>query len=297
MEVSASNASSRFPPRRSSSTQPSSRSRAPLSNPEGAICSVTAVTVDEPEERVTIAIGELLSSDEAVVVELKFHGILNDQLRGFYRSVFTAPGDPVGTVRTIATTHFEPTDARRAFPCFDEPDKKAVFSITVDVPEGLSAFSNWSVESEEALPSGGSRVKFGDTMPMSTYLAAVVVGPLRQTPPVDVDGTPVSVVHVEGKEHLTDYTLEAAAHSIRFFTEWFGIPYPAAKLDLVALPDFAMGAMENLGCVTFRESALLVDPRVRRPPSYSASLLSSLTRSHTCGSAISSQCGGGTGSG
>jgi puromycin-sensitive aminopeptidase len=221
---------------------------------------VTAVTVDEESERVTIAVSELLSSDEDFTVELKFRGILNDQLRGFYRSVFSPPGGPEGTVETIATTHFEPTDARRAFPCFDEPDKKAVFSITVDVPEGLSVFSNWSVSSEEPLPSGGRRVHFGDTIPMSTYLVAVVVGPLEQTTPLDVDGTPVSVVHVPGKGHLTAFALEAAAHSIRFFNEWFEIPYPAAKLDLIALPDFAMGAMENLGCVTFRESALLVDP-------------------------------------
>jgi puromycin-sensitive aminopeptidase len=221
---------------------------------------VTTVTTDDESERVTIAVGELLSSNEDFSVELEFHGILNDQLRGFYRSMFSPRGAPEGTTETIATTHFEPTDARRAFPCFDEPDKKAVFSITVDVPEGLSSFSNWSVESEEPLPSGGRRVRYGDTIPMSTYLVAVVVGPLSQTPPVDVDGIPVSVVHVAGKENLTAFALEAAAHSIRFFTEWFEIPYPAAKLDLIALPDFAMGAMENLGCVTFRESALLVDP-------------------------------------
>src|ERR1700722_11903726 len=220
----------------------------------------TALTVDEESERVTIAISELLSSDEDFTVKLKFHGTLNDQLRGFYRSLFSPPGAKEGATETIATTHFETTDARRAFPCFDEPDKKAVFSITVDVPDGLSVFSNWSVSSEEPLATGGRRVHFGDTIPMSTYLVAVVVGPLEQTPLVDVDGIPVSVVHVPGKGHLTAFALEAAAHSIRFFTEWFGIPYPAAKLDLIALPDFAMGAMENLGCVTFRESALLFDP-------------------------------------
>jgi puromycin-sensitive aminopeptidase len=226
----------------------------------GRSLAVTSVTVDEEGERLTIAVGELLSSDEEFSVEVKFHGTLNDLLCGFYRSIFSPTGAIEGTLETIATTHFEPTDARRAFPCFDEPDLKAVFSVTVDVPEGLSVFSNWSVASEEPLASGGRRVHFGDTIPMSTYLVAVVVGPLEQTPPMDVDGTPVSVVHVPGKGHLTDFALEAAAHSIRFFNEWFGIPYPAAKLDLVALPDFAMGAMENLGCVTFRESALLVDP-------------------------------------
>ncbi len=95
---------------------------------------------------------------------------------------------------------------------------------------------------------------------MSTYLVAFVVGPLEATEPVDVDGVPLRIVHPPGKAHLTAFALEVGAHALRFFTEYFGIPYPADKLDLVAIPDFAFGAMENLGCVTFRESALLVDP-------------------------------------
>ncbi len=226
---------------------------------EGRQLEVTDISLDEPAEQVTIRLREPLSSGTDVHVEIGFAGTLNDQLRGFYRSRFTSVEGPEGAEQIIATTHFEPTDARRAFPCFDEPDLKAVFSVTVDVPEGLGAWSNWSVASEEPLASGGRRVRFGDTMIMSTYLVAVVVGPLAHTDPVDVDGMPITVVHVPGKEHLTRFALRAAAHSVRFFTEWFEIPYPGSKLDLVALPDFAMGAMENLGCVTFRESALLVD--------------------------------------
>ncbi len=219
---------------------------------------VTEISLDEDSEQVAIGLGQALTGGEDLFVDLSFKGTLNDQLRGFYRSMFTPAGAPEGTEEIIATTHFEPTDARRAFPCFDEPDLKAVFSITVDVPEGLGVWSNWSVVSEEPV-AGGRRVRFGDTMIMSTYLVCVVVGPLRQTYPVEVDGMPITVVHVPGKEHLTQFALEAAAHSVRFFTEWFELPYPGSKLDLIALPDFAMGAMENLGCVTFRESALLVD--------------------------------------
>ena len=97
-------------------------------------------------------------------------------------------------------------------------------------------------------------------MVMSTYLVAFVVGELVSTAPVDVDGIPVRIVHVPGKQDLTSFALEAAAHALRFFTDWFGISYPAEKLDLLAIPDFAFGAMENLGCVTFREALLLVDP-------------------------------------
>ena len=168
----------------------------------GRSLQVTEVSLDEPAEQVTVRLGEPLSVGEDILVELAFKGTLNDQLRGFYRSMFTPEGAPDGTSEIIATTHFEPADARRAFPCFDEPDLKAVFSISVDVPEGLDVWSNWSVVSEEPIASGGRRVRFGDTMIMSTYLVAVVVGRLAQTEPVVVDGVPITIVHVPGKEHL-----------------------------------------------------------------------------------------------
>ncbi len=186
-----------------------------------------------------------------------FAGTLNDKLRGFYRSVFT---DETGTRRVIATTQFEDTDARRAFPCFDEPDRKAVFSVTVDVPAGMLAVSNGPEVSAVEIGGGTRRVRFGDTIPMSTYLVAFVVGPLEATEPVDVDGVALRVVHLPGKARLTATAIDVATHALRFFSEYFAIPYPAAKLDLVALPDFASGAMENLGCVTFREAILLADP-------------------------------------
>ena len=104
------------------------------------------------------------------------------------------------------------------------------------------------------------RVRFGDTIPMSTYLVAFIVGPLEVSDPVDVDGVPLRVVNAPGRGHLGAFAMEVGAFALRYFTDYYGIAYPAAKLDLVALPDFAFGAMENLGCVTFRESALLVDP-------------------------------------
>jgi len=212
--------------------------------------------LDEEAERVVLGANETVDTG-ALVIVVEFTGVLNDKLHGFYRSAFTADD---GTSHVIATTQFEATDARRAFPCFDEPDRKAVFSVTMDVPPGLAAFSNGPEVETTPLPSGGHRVRFGDTIPMSTYLVAFIVGPLVATDPVDVAGTPVRVVHVPGKGDLTAFALEAAAHALGFFTDWFGIDYPGDKLDLVAIPDFAFGAMENLGCVTFREAVLLVDP-------------------------------------
>jgi puromycin-sensitive aminopeptidase len=215
-----------------------------------------AAALDEESERITLSL-TTPAGPGPLTIAIDFTGILNDKLHGFYRSTYT---DVDGTPRTLATTQFEAADARRAFPCFDEPDRKAVFSITLDVPGGLEAFSNGPLQAEAPLKDGGRRVTFADTMAMSTYLVAFVVGDLVATDPVDVDGTPVRIVHVPGKDDLTAFALESAAHALRFFTAWFGIAYPAEKLDLLAIPDFAFGAMENLGCVTFREALLLVDP-------------------------------------
>jgi len=214
------------------------------------------VRLDAETERLVLAPAAPLDPGPAVIA-IEFTGVLNDKLHGFYRSAFT---DADGTTRVVATTQFEATDARRAFPCFDEPDRKAVFSVTLDIPPGLAGYSNGPEVAESLLPTGGRRVRFGDTIPMSTYLVAFIVGPLVATDPLDVRGTPVRIVHVPGKDGLTSFALDAAAHALEFFAEWFGIDYPGEKLDLVAIPDFAFGAMENLGCVTFREAVLLVDP-------------------------------------
>ena len=190
-------------------------------------------------------------------LDLAFTGVLNDRLCGFYRSTLL---DPDGTTHAIATTQFQATDARRCFPCFDEPDMKAVFGVTLDVPDGLFAASNGAEASRTPLGDGHDRVQFVDTIPLSTYLVAFVVGPLEATDPVDVDGVPVRIIHPPGRADQTAFALEVAAHSLRWLARWYDIAVPGGKVDLVALPDFAFGAMENLGCITFREVLLLVDP-------------------------------------
>lgn len=227
--------------------------------PAGDAVDVSAA-LDETSERLVLTLPSPLATGDATV-RLSFKGTLNDKLRGFYRSTFT---DGEGRLRSIATTQMESTDARRAFPCWDEPDRKATFEITLVVDDGVAAFSNSPVVDERSTVVDGVAkrvVRFAPTMKMSSYLVAFVVGPLVATEPIDVGGVPVRVVHAPGKEHLTGFALDVARHSLEFFPEYFGIPYPAQKLDLVAIPDFAYGAMENLGCVTFRESVLLVDPQ------------------------------------
>ncbi|MGZ4700661.1 MAG: M1 family metallopeptidase [Ilumatobacteraceae bacterium] len=193
-----------------------------------------------------------------VVVDIGFTGVLNDKLRGWYRSTFN---DEHGDERVIATTQMEVTDCRRAFPCFDEPDFKAIFDITLIVEPDLLAASNCAEVSRVARADGKHVVTFKPTMVMSTYLVAFVVGPLESTDPIDVDGIPLRIIHVPGKGHLTDFGLEIGAFALRWYQEYYGIPYPSDKVDMLALPDFAAGAMENLGCITYRETALLADPK------------------------------------
>ncbi len=210
----------------------------------------------EPEtDRLFITPAEQLEPGPAVLT-IVFSGVLNAKLRGFYRSTYSANG---GGERVIATTQMQATDCRRAFPCWDEPDLKAVFAVTLVVEPGLLAVSNGREIGREERPDGRIAVRFADTMVMSTYLVAFVVGPLEATEPIDAGGVPLRIIHVPGKGHLAAFGLEVGAFALQWFEQYYGIPYPSDKVDLLALPDFAAGAMENLGCITFRESLLLLD--------------------------------------
>ena len=218
--------------------------------------------IDTTDERLHLHTTEPLATGP-LRVHLEFSGSLNDRLRGFYRSTFV---DDAGVEQVLATTQFEATDARRAFPCWDEPDFKASFAITMVVDDSLFVVSNALETRSTPVGNGRRRVEFATTMVMSTYLVAFAVGPLSVTPTIDVDGTPLRVVARPDRAHLSPFALDVAQFSLRYFADYFDRPYPGDKLDLVAIPDFAFGAMENLGCVTFRENALLVDPLTATQP-------------------------------
>lgn len=193
---------------------------------------------------------------------IRYEGILGSTMSGFYRTqVPDRQGNPV----VIAATQCEQTDARRIFPGWDEPEFKARFAITLIVPADQRAFSNGKELSNTLDQQGRRRVEFAETIPMSTYLVALVVGPYETTVPEMVGDIPVRIVARQGFAHLTDFAKQAAVDTLKYFQDYFGIPYPGDKLDHIAIPEFAAGAMENLGCVTYREELLLLDPNQSSP--------------------------------
>jgi puromycin-sensitive aminopeptidase len=209
------------------------------------------VSVQPADETVTLRFARPLPAGDAVLL-LRFAGRLNEHLRGLYGA--TADG------RRYAFSQCEAADARRILPCFDEPAFKARFRVAVTVRAGDVAVSNGPVEREEPAP-GGRIVYFAPTPPLSTYLLALAVGPLEASPTRMLGPTPIRIWHVPGKGHLTELALEAAAEALARLQDYFAIPYPYGKLDLVAVPDFEAGAMENAGAVFFRETLLLLDPK------------------------------------
>ena len=229
-----------------------------------------AVSIKGPGGKLTAANVSLDSENEQAIfnfpdtlnpgrweLQITFSGILNDKLHGFYRSTYK---DPNGLEKTLASTQFESTDARRAFPCWDEPAFKAVFQVTLVVDEKLTAISNTRPIRLTPSPGTGKKeVVFADSIKMSTYLVAFIVGEFEGTEPVMVGSAPLRVWAVPGKGHLGTFGLQVGSFSLSFFSRYYDIPYPGDKLDLIAIPDFASGAMENLGAITFRETALLVD--------------------------------------
>jgi puromycin-sensitive aminopeptidase len=225
-----------------------------LTNPDGER-RIGRVSFDEANERARIEL-DRAAEPGAWHLDLTFSGILNEKLAGFYRSTYR---DQEGQQHVIAATQFESTDARKAFPCWDEPDFKATFQVTLVVDTELMADSNAVVAEERPLDNGKKSVVFAETMKMSTYLVAFIVGRFEATEQRMVGGKPLRVLCVPGKLRLTPFALEAGAFALAFFADYYGIPYPGDKLDMIAIPDFAAGAMENLGAVTYRETALLVD--------------------------------------
>ena len=208
------------------------------------------VTPDKEKEMVVLAVDKPLAAGPATV-HITYTGILNSEMRGLYLGK-----DDQG--RKYAATQLEATDARRAYPSFDEPEYKATFDITAVADKGMVALSNYKVASDTPGPGDKHTVKFATTAKMSSYLAALVVGNFEYVEG-SVDGIPIRVYSTPGKKEMGRFALGATEQIVSYFDKYFGIKYPYGKLDLIGLPDFSAGAMENTGLITFREVILLID--------------------------------------
>jgi aminopeptidase N len=227
---------------------------------------------NEKTQLLLLALDQELSQGSQVTLQLVFTGTHNDLLRGFYRSLYT---DTNGLEHRLVTTQFEPTDARRAFPCFDEPALKATFelSLRVDVSQWPTVLGNTQEVSRQIIPGPYprlTRVKFAVTPLMSTYLLAFVVCDFERVTQQSthaLSGLPldVSVYMRPGQTSQGSIALDQSVQLIAFYEQWFAMDVPLAKMDLIAIPDFAAGAMENWGLITYRETDLLLDPAAASP--------------------------------
>ncbi|XP_043706701.1 aminopeptidase M1-like isoform X3 [Telopea speciosissima] len=211
------------------------------------------VTVDNEDEILVLAFADVLPLGEGIL-GVNFSGILNDHLIGFYRSTFVVGGEK----KNMAVTQFEAADARRCFPCWDEPALKATFKITMEVPSEFTALSNMPVI-DEKLNGHLKTVSFDETPTMSTYLVAFVVGLFDYVEDITSDGIKVRAYCPVGESEKGKLALDIAVRVLDLYKKFFSMPYTLPKLDMVAIPDFCFGAMENYGLITFRENELLHD--------------------------------------
>ncbi|KAI4707061.1 hypothetical protein J4E89_008396 [Alternaria sp. Ai002NY15] len=222
------------------------------------------VTTDDDAQTTTVSFDQTIPGGSQAKLTMAFAGVLNDNMAGFYRSSFKAAD---GSTTYMATTQMEPTDARRAFPCFDEPALKAKFTVTLIADEKMTCLSNMDVASEKQIQStisGGRRkaVTFSPTPLMSTYLLCFIVGELNY---IETNNFRVPVRVYAPKDRDIEhgrFSLELAAKTLAFYEKTFDSPFPLPKMDMVAIPDFSAGAMENWGLVTYRVVDVLIDEKV-----------------------------------
>jgi aminopeptidase N len=208
------------------------------------------VSLNAGAQTATLSVPKPLAAGPADI-HIAFRGILNDELRGFYLSK--------SKTRNYAVTQFEATDARRAFPCFDEPEFKAAFAVTLVVDKRDTAISNGRIESDTPGPGPDQHtLVFTPSPKMSSYLVAMAVGDFECLSG-SADDVPIRICTTPGKKELGHIALGSAEQILKFYDSYYAIKYPFGKLDVLAVPDFAAGAMENTGAIFYRETDLLAD--------------------------------------
>ncbi|XP_069957632.1 aminopeptidase N-like [Cherax quadricarinatus] len=214
---------------------------------------------DNEREFYVAHLEEALQQGHKYILSMEFTGFLNDNLRGFYRSTYR---DAAGNLKFLAVTQFQATDARRAFPCFDEPGLKATFEVYLAREANMTSISNMPINN--TFPVEGQEGwlwdQFQVSVPMSTYLVAFVVSDFAHLNATDIDHIQFRVWAREEALTQAQYALRVGPALLTHFEDYFNQPYPLPKQDMIAIPDFSAGAMENWGLITYRETALLYDP-------------------------------------
>jgi puromycin-sensitive aminopeptidase len=216
---------------------------------------LTRINSQDSFDEVRLHAAEMIYPGEYTVT-MEFEGEITRPMQGIYPCSFKHDGKD----KQLIATQFESHHAREAFPCIDEPEAKATFDLTLTTPAKEPVLSNTPVKAQSA--KGKLQTTTFETTPkMSTYLLAFVYGDMGYKEAKTKDGTVVRCYATPDNVVYTDFALDVAVKTLEFYNDYFDIPYPLAKCDFIALPDFASGAMENWGCITFREQALLVDPK------------------------------------
>lgn len=219
---------------------------------------VVDLQFDSQTQQARLEAAEELIAGEKATLEIKFKGELNDQMAGFYRSSYK--DEKTGETKYLATTQFEATDARRAFPCFDEPALKSKFQISLIADEKLTCLANMLPVKEEKLDNGKKKVIFDSTPLLSTYLVAFIVGDLEYVENTDYK-IPVRVYTTPGLSQQGVFSAALASKTLKFFAEAFDIEYYLPHMNMVAIHDFSAGAMENLSLITYRAVDLLINEK------------------------------------
>ncbi|XP_004686534.1 PREDICTED: glutamyl aminopeptidase [Condylura cristata] len=199
---------------------------------------------------------ELVASSGPYLLTLEFSGWLNGSLVGFYRTTYVENGQ----TKSIAATDHEPTDARKTFPCFDEPNKKATYTITIIHPAEYKALSNMPVDKTEVVDNKWNKTTFQKSVPMSTYLVCFAVHQFASVERTSKKNKTLTIYVQEQQKHTAEYAANITKIVFDYFEEYFDMDYALPKLDKIAIPDFGTGAMENWGLITYRETNLLYDP-------------------------------------
>jgi aminopeptidase N len=220
-----------------------------------------APVLDAKQETLSFALPRPLAPGRYRLA-LAFRGIINREARGMFYVDYQAggaAGKAVANKKLIATT-MEPTDARRMLPTWDEPAFRARFRLSVDVPASFKAYSNTPIDKRSTLADGKQRISFKPTPKMPSYLVVLVAGELERVT-AKQDGVEIGVVTTEGKQASAAFALNASRDLLHYYNNYFGVPYPLAKLDQIAIPGGMNGAMENWGGIVYNETTLLYDPK------------------------------------